>query len=259
MLDGDDRPSPPRSLLRALGEGIGKLILPPLCPLCRTHIDANHALCPICWAGITFVRAPYCDRLGIPLPFDSGEINISAAALANPPDFDRARLVALYTGTMRTLVHGMKYSDRHDSYHLFARWLTDAARPLIDENTIICPVPLSRGRLLHRRFNQAAELSRRLAHATNRPYLPQVLIRRRATLPQVGLSAAQRKDNVAGAFAVPARHRHRVLNKAVLLVDDVVTTGATVNACARALRRAGARRVDVVALAGASDTLGLPQ
>jgi ComF family protein len=185
----------------------------------------------------------------MPLPFDVGERMVSAAAVARPPAYDRARAVAHYSGAMRTLVHQLKYADRQDARALLGRWLAEAGRELLAGADLIAPVPLSRWRLLSRRFNQAAILAQELSRLTGLPIDPQVLRRTRSTKTQVGLTHDQRRRNVAGAFSVPANRRARLHGQNVLLVDDVITTGATAEACARTLKRAGAARVDVLALA----------
>jgi ComF family protein len=150
---------------------------------------------------------------------------------------------------MRTLVHQLKYADRHDARTLLGRWLAEAGRELLPGADIVVPVPLSRLRLLQRQFNQAAVLAGELSRQTGIAADPLLLTRTRSTRSQVGMTRDQRRRNVAGAFSVPARRRACLRARNVLLIDDVVTTGATVDACARALKRAGAARVDVLALA----------
>jgi ComF family protein len=225
------------------------LVVPPCCLVCRTRIGAHHLLCPVCWRDVHFIRPPLCDVLGIPLPFDTGERTVSAAAVARPPAYDRARAVAHFSGAMRTLIHQLKYADRHDARTLFGRWLVEAGRDVLPGVDMIVPVPLSRLRLFTRHFNQAAVLASELARRTGIPMQPTLLRRRRWTKSQVGMTRDQRRRNIQGAFAVPKLRRAEVAGRNVLLVDDVVTTGATVGACARALKRAGAARVDVLALA----------
>jgi len=170
-------------------------------------------------------------------------------ALAKPPAYDRARAVAHFSGAMRTLVHQFKYADRHDARALFGRWLADAGRELLAGADLVVPVPLTRWRLLSRRFNQAAILAQELARRTGLPSNPHVLRRTRFARTQVGMTHDQRRRNVAGAFQVPRLRRSVLQGRNVLLVDDVITTGATAEACARALKRAGAARIDVLALA----------
>jgi ComF family protein len=236
----------------ALGRALAAcadVVVPPCCLVCRARVSAHHLLCAACWREVHFIRPPLCDVLGIPLPFATGERTVSAAAVAHPPAWDRARAVAHYSGAMRTLVHQLKYADRHDARTLMGRWLAAAGCELLPGIDVILPVPLSRLRLILRRFNQAAVLAGELARQSGVPMEPLLLARVRATRSQVGMTREQRRRNVAGAFRVPRRRRAWLSGRHVLLVDDVLTTGATADACARALKRAGAARVDVLALA----------
>lgn len=239
--------------LRAALGAIADLIVPPCCLACRAPQSSHHVLCGRCWRRVQFIRAPLCDVTGIPLPYDTGERVVSALALANPPAYDRARAVAHFSGSMRTLVHHFKYADRHDARQLFGRWLTEAGRDLLPGIDVIVPVPTSRLRLLLRRFNQSAVLAQELARQTGIPFDPHLLIRARSTPRQVGLTRDQRRRNVAGAFRIAAGRLRDLNGRNILLIDDVITTGATVNACARALKRAGAQRVDVLALGLVTD------
>lgn len=233
------------SLWRSLTDAL----LPPRCPGCRTRVEAPDNLCGACWREVHFIRAPLCDRLGIPLPFGTDATIVSAAALADPPEYDRARAVARYDGRMRTLIHQFKFSDRSDLRVLFGRWLLAAGAPLIRDCDVLMPVPLHRRRLLSRRFNQSAMLAKELGRLTGHDTIVDGLSRVRQTRPQVGLSEDQRRANVRRAFRLTAAAARAVEGRNVVLVDDVITTGATANACARVLRRAGAKRVDVLALA----------
>lgn len=228
-------------------------LLPPLCIACRSAVEGHGGLCARCWPKVNFIGAPVCDRLGIPLPYATDEPLVSAAAMADPPVYDRARAVARHDGVMRELVHGLKYRDRHEGVRLFGRWMAHAGRAIVPGADLLVPVPLYRLRLWGRRFNQSALLARAVGAETGLPDDPFLLVRTRPTVSQVGLSVAQRKRNVTGAFAVPAGRKAAIAGKAVILVDDVITTGATANACARALKRAGAARVDVIALARVVD------
>lgn len=225
------------------------VILPPLCLSCQTRLPDHDTLCAPCWRRIDFIRPPICDRLGIPMPYDIGETMISAAAAAHPPVFDRARAVARYDGLMRAMIHDFKFRDTHHAKRLFGRWLTQCDPILIDQADIIVPIPLARTRLLSRRFNQAQILAREIAQRSGRPMLPTALKRVRATAHQVGLTRLQRERNVAGAFAVNSTYAPQISGRAILLVDDVMTTGATASAAAKVLKAAGAQRVDVLVLA----------
>ncbi len=251
-----------RNLLQPLGAFCGKaagklsdFILPPLCLVCRSPVLGHGGLCATCWPGIDFIERPRCDVLGIPLPFPSDETVVSAAALADPPDYDRARAVARYDGVMRELIHGIKYGDRHEGVKLFCLWMKHAGDDVLEDTDLLVPVPLARMRLWSRRFNQSALLARALSRARDIPDNPFALKRIRWTASQVGLSTEQRKQNVAGAFQVPEAQHAGILDQNIVLIDDVITTGATANACAKALKRAGAARVDVLARARVVDPL----
>jgi ComF family protein len=210
---------------------------------------AHDALCPACWRQIDFIRPPLCDRLGLPMPFDTGAPMLSAAAIANPPDYDRARAAARFSGLMRELVLAFKFPDTHNARQLFGRWLAEAGHEILSDADLLVPVPLARWRLISRRFNQAQILAAETGKQTQKPVNPSALVRSRSTKHQVGLTRLQRSRNVAGAFRVPPGELAAVSGKAIVLIDDVITTGATASAAAKALKRAGARRVDVLALA----------
>lgn len=229
------------------------MLLPPVCLGCRTRIMDHDALCPSCWRQINFVRPPLCDRLGLPLAIDTGERTLSAAAIADPPDYDRARAVANFDGLMRVLIHGFKFHDTHNSRRLFGRWLADAGRELLADADLVVPIPLARWRLLARRFNQAQILAVEAGRRAGKPVNPFALQRTRSTAHQIGLTRAQRMRNVAGVFRVPQSELPAISGKAIVLVDDVITSGATASAATRALKRAGARKVDVLALAIVSE------
>ena len=264
MLDEtDDGAVPPRERavwLRAFAydaaRSVADTIVPPVCLGCHAPLAVHDALCAPCWGQIEFIGTPLCDRLGIPLPFETGGAMISAAAVANPPDYDRARAVAAFTGTLQKLVHGFKYSDRHDGRRLFGRWLTAAGAALIADADVLVPIPLNRWRLLNRRFNQSAILANEVARLTGVAVSPLALERVKKTTSQVGLTRVERRANVAGAFRVPPAFVATIAGARVLLIDDVITTGATVNAAARALTKAGAAYVDVLALALVTHPVG---
>jgi ComF family protein len=232
--------------VKSVAGGLLDLIFPP-----RTLDDGAHALTgglsAETWSRITFIDGPLCDGCGTPFEFEMG--TRCAQCLARPHAFDAARAACLYDEFSREPILKLKHADRADLAPLFARWLSRAARPLIEDADAIAPVPLHPSRLLSRRYNQAAEIARPLARLSGVGYLPDALVRRRATGTQGGKSGAGRKRNVAGAFEVPARRAHRVAGKRILLIDDVMTTGATADECARVLRAAGARRIDVLTLA----------
>jgi ComF family protein len=246
-----------KTWLRGFAESLIDLVLPPVCILCRKRTVGHGLLCGGCWGRIDFIVAPFCMRLGVPLPYDTGEPAISAAAIADPPIYDRARAVARYSGGMRDLIHALKYGDRHEGVAVFGRWLAAAGAELLADADLIVPVPLYRSRLWSRRFNQSALLAKAVGKHTGVPIDYLLLARVKRTQSQIGLSAKERRRNVAGAFRVVG-DRRALRGKRIVVVDDVVTTGATADACARVLKRAGAIRVDMLALARATAEPGLP-
>ena len=232
---------------RGLGRGALDLILPP-----RTFDGARAAQSPglsaEAWAKIAFLEAPVCDGCGVPFEHDLGEGVRCPACLARPRLFSRARAACLYDDASRDLILQLKHADRTELSGLLSLWLGRAAAELIAEADTVVPVPLHRWKLLRRRYNQAAEIARPLARRAGLAYLPDAL-RRVKQDTQAGKSASGRRRAVVGAFAAPTRQRARIEGRRILLVDDVMTTGATAEACARALLRAGARAVDVAVVA----------
>lgn len=227
------------------------LAFPPACLACRKATETSDALCPACWSAIRFIERPFCERLGIPFAVDLGaEGLLSPDAIANPPVYARARAVAQFDdGPARSLVHRLKYGDRLELARTMGAWMARAGDELLTEADVLLPVPLHRGRLARRRFNQAAVLARTVSDRSGVPLDALALTRVKPTPPQVGLTRTQRAANVQGAFKVHPESRGAVDGKAVVLVDDVMTSGATINAAARAVLRGGAKRVDVLVFA----------
>jgi ComF family protein len=238
-------------LLRPVLTRLADLLLPPVCIACRRRILSHGLLCGTCFASIDFIAPPLCASLGVPLPYEAGEGTLCAAAIASPPVYDRARAAARYSDTMRELIQSFKYRDRHEGLPLFARWLTKAGAELLADADLIVPVPLYPSRLWWRRFNQSAMLAHAVGRLAGVPVDCAVLKRVKRTASQVGLSAEQRRRNVRGAFKVDRAHAASVRDKKLVVIDDVITTGATAESCARALKRAKAARVDVLVLARA--------
>jgi ComF family protein len=252
LRSGQDRPALYHApAWRSALDAVADLFLPPVCIACRARISTHGLVCGDCFAKIDFIAPPLCARLGVPLPYDAGEPCLSAAAIASPPVYDRARAVARYSETMRDLIQSLKYRDRQEGLALFGRWLARAGAELLSDADLIVPVPLYRSRLWSRRFNQSAMLAQRLGRLSGVPADSFLLRRVRRTASQVGLTADQRVRNVAGAFRVEPARAAQVKGKRILVVDDVITTGATAEACARVLKRAKAARVDVLVLARA--------
>ena len=205
------------------------------------------------WSRIAFLDDPVCDGCGVPFEFSQGPGARCAACMARPRVFDRARAACLYDEVSRDPILQLKHADRTDLAPLFARWITRSARDLIAGADAIVPTPLHRGRLMRRRYNQAAEIARPLSRLTGLAYLPDALVRRRATESQGGKSGDARRRNVAAAFVVPQARARQVAGRRILLIDDVLTTGATAEGCARALLAAGAACVDLAVVARVKD------
>ncbi|MEQ8745853.1 ComF family protein [Pyruvatibacter sp.] len=233
---------------RVMGRGLIAVALPPVCPLTGERVSVPGTLAPAAWSQLTFITAPLCDVSGVPFETDLGVGAISAAAAARPPVYDRARAALLYDGMARRLVHQLKYSDRMDLAPLLARLMAVAGRDLLAGADMIVPVPLHRRRMFARRFNQAALLARVLGEVTGVTSEPDLLERVRPTQSQVGLSRAGRRRNVRGAFRL-RQNAPDVAGRHIVVIDDVLTSGATVEACAVVLKRAGAARVDVLTAA----------
>ncbi len=224
------------------------LALPPLCPACREPIEGR-GLCPTCWSKLSFITRPYCERLGTPFVYDPGPGILSMEAIADPPAYNRARAAVRFDEISRALVHGLKYGDRLDLAPMMGRWISQAGRELLAEADALVPVPLHWRRLWARRFNQSTVLATTVSRQTGVPVAAGALKRIKPTAQQVGLSRTERAANVQGAFRVPADGKPAVTGRRLVLIDDVLTSGATVDGCARALLRAGAANVDVLVFA----------
>ena len=230
-------------------------VLPPSCLACQANTSGALLpwLCEPCWQSIPYLTAPCCSQCGKALAAPPEGIASAThrcgACIINPPVYTQARAVGLYQGVLRLLIHGMKYRGIYGLAQPLGRLLLQhfptcwgTMRP-----DLLLPVPLHRSKLRTREFDQAFALARHLGRGLDIPVQADMLIRQRPTLSQVGLSAAERRRNVRGAFRV--RQPYACAGKALLLIDDVYTTGATVQECAACLQRAGATRVDVYTLA----------
>jgi ComF family protein len=236
------------SALRAAFNLFAGVALPQLCAVCREPVEGA-GLCASCWSKLSFIAPPYCERLGIPFAFDAGAGLLSMEAIADPPSYGRARAAVRYDETARALVHAFKYGDRLDLAPMLGRWMANAGRALLADADALVPVPLHWRRQWARRFNQSALLAEVIAKASGRSVAHGVLKRVKATPQQVGLSRHARAENVQGAFRVPSEGKAQVVGRRLVLVDDVLTSGATVDGCARMLLRSGATSVDVLVFA----------
>jgi len=225
------------------------LTLPPRCIGCGARVDTAGLACAKCWSDLTFIAPPLCACCGAPFDFAIEGAHRCPSCYAAPPAYDRARAALIYDDGSRGLILGFKHGDRLHAAPAFGAWVARAGAELLEDADIVTPVPLHRLRLLRRRYNQAALIAAAAGEKAGVMHLPDLLERHRATPSQSTLGPVARARNVAGAFRLNPSHADRVKGSRIVLVDDVLTTGATVSACARVLRRGGAARIDVLTLA----------
>lgn len=234
-----------------------EIALPTLCVSCREPVSGE-GVCAECWSKLSFIEKPYCERLGIPFVYDPGPGLLSMEAIAAPPAYSRARAAVRYDDVARSMIHALKYQDRIDLAPTMGRWMARAGSELLQQADALVPVPLHWKRSWSRRYNQSGALARIIGKASDVPVLPDTLQRIRPTEQQFGLSKSERARNVQGAFAVPPAKKSAIHGRKIVLIDDVLTSGATVDACARALLRAKAASVDVLVFARVVDSFRTP-
>jgi ComF family protein len=225
-------------------------IYPPQCLGCDELVTTDFGLCGPCWRDTPFIAGLVCDACGLPLPGeDTGDPVQCDECLALARPWVQGRAALLYKGNGRKMVLQLKHGDRLDLAKPAGGWLLRAAKPLLRPDTLIAPVPLHWVRLLRRRYNQSALLAASLAHLAQREHCPDLLIRRKRTPSQEGRDRHARFENVENAISVHPRRMARLKGRSVLLVDDVMTSGATLSVAADACLVAGAAEVCVVVLA----------
>jgi len=224
-------------------------LFPPQCLICSGHVAATGTLCLACWQQVQFIADPYCECCGHPFDFVIGKGALCGECLRERPVYGRARAVFRYNEHSRALVLKLKYADQTHLAAVYGTWLANFGRELVQVSDVIIPVPMHYWRFIGRRYNQAVLLAVALKKHSGLTMLPDGLKRIRPTQPQPGLTRKQRRENVKGAFAVPKRNASAIKGKTVLLIDDVITTSATISQCAQTLLDAGALQVNVLTLA----------
>jgi ComF family protein len=231
-------------------QGLLQLVYPPQCLTCDARVTSDGGLCGACWKDTRFIAGLVCDQCGCPLPGDDpGHRVLCDDCLQTPRPWSHGRSALVYEANARHLVLAMKHGDRLDLVRPAAQWMLEAARPLIQPDTLVVPVPLHWLRLVKRRYNQSALLSQTIARGAGLQHCPDLLRRHRATASQDHRDRVARLQNVAGAISVTPRHAGLVKDRPVLIVDDVMTSGATLSAAAEACHQAGAGTVCVLTLA----------
>ncbi len=225
------------------------MLYPPECAGCRSPTSAAHGLCPACWTETSFISGPVCDCCGVPVPTAGPTATVRCeGCTSHPPGWDRGRAAILYEGRGREIILRLKHGDRLDLAPILARWLARAGAALLADSDIVAPVPLHWTRLVKRRTNQAAELVRRPELGPARR-VTDLLIRTARTPPLKGKTRDERHALLRGLIRVNPARAQLITGRNVLLVDDVMTTGATLTAAAEACRSAGARQVYALAVA----------
>ena len=228
------------------------VLVPPRCALCRAPVGGDAGLCGDCWPRLRLIEDPSCPVTGLPLVGEGAEMAASLPASVRRVPWESLHAAMFHDGIGRQFVHRLKYGDDATLVAFMARLMLRRVARFITPDTLVVPVPLHWRRLWWRRYNQSALLARELARRADARYVPLALWRIRPTRPQTRLSGRERRKNLVGAFAVAEAAREQIAGRDVLLVDDVFTTGTTVRACARALRKAGSGPVRVVVFALAS-------
>ncbi len=234
-------------VISSWGQRLLDQLLPPRCLSCGTGVQNTGRICSDCWKDLEFLQGPACDCCGHPFDFQVDGA-LCGACSAKQPFFDRARAAVRYDDGSRRMIISFKHNDRTDYADFFSQLLLQAGQSLDMSAAIVTPVPLHKKRLGNRRYNQAVLMARIFADKKACDYIPDLLSREKHTPPQKG-NYSNRKRNVAGAFRFKPRYQEKITGRTIILIDDVYTTGATAQACARILKRAGASRVEILTIA----------
>ncbi len=231
-------------------------ILPPRCPVTGENVDYQGAFSGIAWRSLSFIAAPHCQRCGMPFSFERPEEvddqecgELCMRCIEKEPPYNSARASLVYDDKSRLLILGFKHGDKMHLVQNFSPWLESTGREFLPKADALIAVPLHRSRLRARRYNQAVILAKGLEKITGIKSYPDVLTRTRATPSQGHLSTDERHKNVRKAFALKEKYKSQIKGKTLVLIDDVYTTGATVNECTKILKSNGAKAVHILTLA----------
>ncbi|MCB1651023.1 MAG: ComF family protein [Alphaproteobacteria bacterium] len=224
-------------------------VLPPRCALTGQIVEAQGTLSPEGWQKLEFITAPFCENCGFPFSFEVQEHTLCAACIDYPPSYDSARAALKYGDGSRDLILGFKHGDKTHLLPGFVPWLCRAGAQMLTQADYLIPVPLHYRRLVRRRYNQAALIAQGISKETGVPVLIEALRRTRSTPPQGYMNASDRHKNVRRAFEIHPLYASMIKDKTLILIDDVYTTGATVNECTKVLKKAGAKAVHILTLA----------
>ncbi len=217
--------------------------------VCFGNIHENGSICAKCWEKVNFISNPQCEICGLPFDFAAANGSVCAECIREQPKFSKARAVFLYDDASRAMITSFKYKDRIENRIAYAKWMARVGADMLSDADFLIPVPLHFGKLLVRKYNQAGILAHELAKISGKRIIVTGLIRRKYTKTQAGFNRRLRFKNIGGAFKVNPQYQSIFNDKKILLIDDVITTGATANECAKILLKAGAAKVEVLTLA----------
>ncbi len=238
-----------KNLINKVSHWALNVILPPQCLSCSVRIDKAHNICPNCWKDLNFISEPMCDCCGYPFEFQvhHGNIgkNLCGQCLSQERSFDKAISALRYDTISRKMIIGYKHHDRTEFAVFFAKLLQQIGNEILNQTDIIIPVPLHQRRLFKRRYNQSALIAEILSKEYNIKHVPELLVRIKNTPPQEG-NVRKRAKNVRGAFKINPEQADKIKGKTILLIDDVYTTGATIENCSIVLKKSGAETINVM-------------
>ena len=236
-------------MIKKISGKVLDMIFPPSCLLCEERAGENGSLCFSCWSKISFISKPSCAICCFPFEYDMGKDALCPTCIANKPEFEKAIPVFIYNKNSSRLITEFKYADRIHATKSFAKWMSAAAIDIIKNSDLIAPVPLHKSKLFARRYNQSALIANEIGKMAKIKVMPDLLLHPNKTRPQASLPKKQRLKNVKGIFSLNSKYADFISGKNILIVDDVITTGATLSECARILKKKKTAVVNAVTLA----------